>query len=112
MPSDLVQRVAIRCGYPKEKIEAWWESAKRQVREQLDRSPNDQDYWRLVSGIVKRQAGKECAKKFGKEEGVEYGDPNRLPPSRASRAVLSSLLGEMVSDEYGIHLEGDSESRK
>lgn len=112
MPSSLVQGIATRCGYSQEKIETWWENAKQQVREQFDRSENDQDFWRLVTGIVKRQAGKECARKFGKEEGIEYGDPNRLPPSRASRAILSSLLGEMISDEYGIHLEGNSESSK
>lgn len=105
MPSALVQSVASKCGYSTERIEKWWEEAKSQVRNEYGRSENDQDFWRLVTGIVKRRAGKECAKKIAKKEDLEFADPNRVPNSRANHVILSHLLSELLSDEYGIQLE-------
>jgi len=108
MPSTLIRNVADKCGFTEEKVEQWWETAKNELKAR-GMSENDQDFWPSLTAIVKNRAGVECGRRFGEKDdlgGIEHGDPNKVHGSRASNAILTALLREMVSKEHGVHLEG------
>lgn len=54
MPSNIVQSFADKCNLPVKDVEEKWEKAKQIVKDEYKKSEDDEDFYALVTGVLKK----------------------------------------------------------